>query len=139
MAKDIVSNKYDWVAGMATGAKTLTVNVTDATGATASSSIILNVQNSQAELGVKLSAATISPKARVTDTLTASATGGAGNYRYTFVIRNNNTGAAAVLTSSQVSNIYKWNSGPAGSKTLTVIVSDSKGATASSSMTIVVK
>ena len=67
------------------------------------------------------------------------AAGGAGNYRYTFVIRNNNTGAAAVLTSSQVSNIYKWNSGPAGSKTLTVIVSDSKGATASSSMTIVVK
>ena len=139
MAKDIVPNKYDWVAGMATGAKTLTVNVTDATGATASSSIILNVQNSQAELGVKLRAATISPKARVTDTLTASATGGAGNYRYTFVIRNNNTGAAAVLTSSQVSNIYKWNSGPAGSKTLIVIVSDSKGATASSSMTIVVK
>ncbi len=44
MAQDIKSNKYDWVAGMAKGEKTLTVTVKDKNGKTATASVDITVK-----------------------------------------------------------------------------------------------
>ncbi len=63
-----------------------------------------------------------------------SISGGNGGYKYTFIITNNDTGKSATLAKDQLSNHYSWYSSGAGSKTLTVIVTDKNGSTASAAI-----
>ena len=137
MAKDIVSNKYDWKVSSATGTKTLTVKVTDAAGKTASSSVVLTVTG-KSNLSVTLAVPT-TITAKTTNSLVALATGGNGAYRYTFRIKDNATGKTAALTGSQTSSLYNWYAGVTGTKTLYVDVTDASGNKATSSAVVTVK
>ena len=137
--KDIyqVGNVYNWNAGPA-GSKTLYVDVTDGTGAKATASVNVTVKKS--DLAVKLTAASTTPKANAVNVLTATPSGGSGKYTYTFRIKNNVTGKTATLKEvDQVGNIYNWNAGPAGSKTLYVDVTDSTGKKVTASIDVTVK
>ena len=66
--------------------------------------------------------------------MNVSVSGGNGGYKYSFIITNNDTGKSATLVASQLSNHYSWYSSGAGSKTLTVIVTDKNGSTASAAI-----
>ena len=139
LANGQTSREYSWNSSKA-GTKTLEVTVTDSNGAKATSSINVNVVNpAAAPLSVKLVAEKTTVTAKTVDKLTATATGGSGNYKYTYMIINNQTGKSATLASNQIGNIYNWNSSAAGLKTLIVTVTDSKGNVATSSTVITVK
>ena len=137
LATNSTSKTYNWTAGTAAGTKTFTVKATDSKGKTATASTTVTVQ-AASNLSVKLAASsTVAPN--TTATLTATAAGGSKSYKYTFIARDNATGTTSVLASNQTSNVYKWNTGAIGSKTVSVVVTDSKGATASSSVNVTVK
>ena len=112
--------------------------MTDGTGAKATASVNVTVKKS--DLAVKLTAASTTPKANAVNVLTATPSGGSGKYTYTFRIKNNVTGKTATLKEvDQVGNIYNWNAGPAGSKTLYVDVTDSTGKKVTASIDVTVK
>lgn len=67
-------------------------------------------------------------KARETTTLTATVTGGAGNYTYKFIVHNEQTGEWFKIRDFTSSNTCDWYTGVAGNKTLYVDVKDSSGA-----------
>ena len=125
MAKDIKSNKYDWASGAA-GTKTLNVTATDSEGQTAKASISIVVNAKQtSNLKVTLKAKSTIVMPNEIDKLSAEATGGAGGYKYTYKISVGT--ATKTLATNQTSKDFYWNSGKVGNKTLTVIVTDSKG------------
>ena len=126
------SSEYIWKAG-STGTKTIYVDVKDECGAVATASV--NITVVPITVNLQAQKTTIAPQ--TTNILTAAVAGGnQKNYKYTFRIKNNNTGKTATLSSNQTSNTFKWNSGSAGSKTLFVDVTDGTGTKATASVTI---
>ncbi len=134
LASNSSSNKYNWTAGTSAGTKTLTVKVTDSKGktATASQTITVKAGTNSLNVSLKLNSKVVQPN--VVDMLKATATGGSGSYKYTYKITVGST--TKVLAENRTSNEFTWNSGKAGKKTLTVVVTDSKGAKATASVNV---
>jgi len=127
------SNTYSWTTtGYSTGNHTLGLTVRDNTGATATTSRTVTVQN-----GTPLTASFTSPTQGATVsgtvTVTMAASGGTAPYTYTLTIDGTQVASGASTT-------YGWNTGAyaAGSHTLGLTVRDSTGATATGSITVTV-
>ena len=138
LAQNITANTFNWNSG-SVGNKMLTVIVTDTDGKTTSASVNVIVQKKEVPLTVTLSAEKTTVNSKATDLLTAKAAGGSGNYTYTYIITNNDTGNTGFLAQNQKSATYRWNTGLAASKTILVIVTDTYGNTASASIDVNVR
>ena len=67
-------------------------------------------------------------------TIKADAKGGTAPYKYTFTVKDNASGSAYTFAEDQDEDSCAWHPGPAGEKTLTVVVTDSEGETAEASV-----
>ena len=122
------SNTYTWTAGSA-GNREFYVEVRDSAGnVVRSSAAAVNVTAASRPLLItgKASASNVITGTKVT--ITGTASGGTGNYTYSFLIHNKDTNAWSRLTSSFVSsNTYTWTAGSAGNREFFVEVKDSTG------------
>ncbi|PYO45310.1 MAG: hypothetical protein DMD84_28925, partial [Candidatus Rokuibacteriota bacterium] len=127
------SNTYSWTTtGYSPGNHTLGLTVRDNTGATATASRTVTVQN-----GTPLTASFTSPTqgATVSGTVTVTMAAGGGTAPYTYTLMIDGTQVA-----SGASTTYGWNAGAyaAGSHTLGLTVRDNTGATATAGITVTV-
>lgn len=120
------SNSLTWNAG-STGNRDFYVEVKDSTGKVVRSSAI-NVQT------IEKNVLDIVGKSNLTDTtvgtkvvITGEASGGSGNYTYSFLICNKDTGAWYRFSGFQASNSLVWTAGSAGNKEFYVEVKDGTG------------
>ncbi len=127
------SNTYSWTTtGYSPGSHTLGLTVRDSTGAIATTSLTVTVQN-----GTPLTASFTSPTQGATVsgtvTVTMAASGGTAPYAYTLTIDGGQVASGASTT-------YGWNTGAyaGGSHTLGLTVRDNTGATATASITVTV-
>jgi hypothetical protein len=127
------SNTYSWTTtGYSPGSHTLGLTVRDSTGAIATTSLTVTVQN-----GTPLTASFTSPTQGATVsgtvTVTMAASGGTAPYTYTLTIDGGQVASGASTT-------YGWNTGAyaGGSHTLGLTVRDNTGATATASITVTV-
>ena len=134
LASNKTSNEFSWNSGKV-GNKTLTVTVTDNKGNKASASTKVEVTDKKLAVIISAKYTTVSPN--TIDRLQAKADGGRGLYSYTYIIKSGNK--SLTLAEGRYASAFDWNSSKAGKKTLIVIVKDQAGATATSSMDILVK
>ncbi len=125
----ITSNTYTWTAGSA-GTRVFYVEVTDGSGKTVRSSGVKVTTKSET---IALSATS---KANATSTVvgdkvtfTATANGGSGSYKYSYIVYNKTTGKWARLKDKITSNTYTWKAGSEGTREFYVDVTDSTGKT----------
>ena len=122
------SNTYTWTAG-STGNREFYVEVKDSTGKVVRSSAIgVQVTAASKPLAItgKTSAANVTVGTKVV--ITGTATGGSGNYTYSYLIHNKDTNAWTRLTSTfKNSNTYTWTAGSAGNREFFVEVKDGTG------------
>ncbi len=136
----IVSNTYTWTAGSA-GTRVFYVEVTDGTGKTVrSSGVTVKTTAPAKDLAITIKANATSVVKGDTVKFTATATGGTGSYKYSYVVYNSTTGKWARLKDKVSSNTYTWTSGNAGTRVFYIDVTDATGKTVrSKGITVVTK
>ena len=106
------------------------VEVTDAAGNKVKSAgitvtVTKPVDNLKAT--AKVSATSVSKGGTVK--ITATATGGAGSYKYSYIVKNTTTGKWSRLKDNSTSNTYTWTAGSTGTRVFYVDVTDKNGKT----------
>ena len=118
------SNTYTWLAGSA-GNREFYVEVKDGSGTVVRSSAIkVNVTNKN-QLTVLASATAASIAVGKTVLVVGTVSGGSGNYTYSYLIQNLDTGAWCRVTNFIDSNIYAWTAGSIGNRAFYVEAKDS--------------
>ncbi|HEV8583703.1 MAG TPA: Ig-like domain-containing protein, partial [Methylomirabilota bacterium] len=128
------STTYSWnTGGLANGNHTLGLTVTDNTGATATATRTVNVQNGPPPLTASFTAPAAGATVSGTVTVTMAASGGTAPYTYTLTVDGTQVASSGSTT-------YSWNTtGVAdGSHTLGLTVTDNTGATATATRTVTV-
>ena len=124
----IASNTYTWTAGSA-GTRIFYVDVTDESGTTVRATGI-TVKTTSAQ--------TLSVTAKVSDTnvtvgdsikLTASASGGSGSYKYSYIVHNTTTGKWSRIKDKITASTYTWSAVSAGTRIFYIDVTDGNGNT----------
>ena len=119
-----------WLAGPkgADKGKTIYVTVRDARGDTVSSALNVKVSNSDLEVVSITSSLGKTLNASDYTTLSATVKGGTSPYKYTFQVKNNDTGKWWTIQDGKTSSSCRWYAGPgAGSKTIFMTVEDKNG------------
>ena len=123
--KDI---SYTWTAGSA-GHREFYVEVKDSTGKVVrSSAVAVNVVKTEVPLSIKAKTDTVETTVGKKVIIKAEATGGKGEYTYSYLIYNKDTDKWARLTPKFVKDAsYTWTAGSAGRREFYVEVKDSTG------------
>ena len=130
------SNTYTWTAGSA-GTRVFYVDVTDASGNTVRcSALTVKTVANELKVTAKASAKNVSVDGEVT--FTATATGGQGSYKYSYIVYNKDTGKWARLADKVSSNTYTWKAKSEGTREFYVDVTDASGNIVRSSVMTVV-
>ena len=134
----ISSNTYTWKAGSA-GTRVFYVDVTDASGKTVRSAAMkVTTQSQKLTVTAKASATVTEVGGKVT--FTATAKGGSGSYKYSYIVYNETTGKWVRLEDKISSNTYTWIAKSAGTRVFYVDVTDASGNTVrSEALTVVTK
>ncbi len=123
------SSTYTWTAG-STGTRVFYVDVTDATGKTVrSAGVTVTTKEITTALSATSKASATSTVVGDKVTFTATAKGGSGSYKYSYIVYNKTTGKWARLKDKSTSNKYTWTAGSAGTREFYVDVTDSTGKT----------
>ena len=128
----VSSNTYTWTAG-SKGNREFYVEVKDGSGTVKRSSAVIVVTSEENELAItgKSSAQTVQKGKTVT--ITGTASGGSGDYTYSYLIHNTDTGAWSRVSGFVSSNTYTWTASSAGNREFYVEVKDGKGTVVRSS------
>ena len=127
-SKFVKDASYTWTAG-STGQRTFYVEVKDSTGKVVrSSAVAVNVVKTEVPLSIKAKADTAETLAGKKVTIKAEAAGGKGDYTYSYLIYNKDTGKWYRLTPKFVKDAsYTWTAGSTGHREFYVEVKDSTG------------
>src|SRR5213594_2250024 len=129
------STTYSWnTAGYSNAAHTLGLTVRDTTGATATASRTVTVQNGGPALSASFTSPADGATVGATVTVGMAASGGTAPYTYTLTIDGSQVASSG-------SNTYSWNTAGYGNAahTLGLTVRDTTGATATASRTVTVQ
>ncbi len=124
----ISSNTYTWTAKSA-GTRVFYVDVTDSTGETVRCQGLTVTTDKDIQLTATSKASVTSTVVGDKVTFTATAKGGSGSYKYSYIVYNKTTGKWARLKDKITSNTYTWKAGSAGTREFYVDVTDSTGKT----------
>ncbi len=126
----ITSNTYTWKAGSA-GTRIFYIDVTDGSGKTvrATGITVKTTKTSTEELKVTSKASDTSITVGDSIKLTATATGGSGSYKYSYIVYNKTTGKWARIKDKITSNTYTWKAKSAGTRVFYIDVTDGSGKT----------
>ncbi len=125
---NVTSSTYTWTAGSA-GTRVFYVDVTDSTGKTVRSAGITVKTTAPTVLKVTAKASATTVEKGKTVKFTATATGGSGSYKYSYIVHNTTTGKWSRLKDNVTSSTYTWTAGSAGTRIFYVDVTDSTGKT----------
>ena len=135
------NNTYTWTAG-SEGNREFFVEVKDSTGKVVRSSAV-NISVKAAASNMTVVAGTSVAQTSVGNSVVifGSASGGSGNYTYSYLVHNKDTNQWSRLTSSfTANNTYTWKAGSKGNREFFVEAKDSTGKVVrSSAVNIVVK
>ncbi len=121
----INNSSYIWTAGSA-GNREFFVEAKDSTGTVARSSAVNVKVTNPLSITAKANTSKVSIGSRVI--ISGTASGGNGNYTYSYLIHNKDTNQWSRLTSSFTSsNSYTWTAGSAGNREFFVEVKDNTG------------
>ena len=128
LADKKASSTYTWEAKSA-GTRVFYVDVTDASGKTVRTTGITVTTPDKTPLSAvaKASAKNITVNDKVT--FTATAKGGDGSYKYSYIVHNKTTGEWLRLVDKSSSNTYTWTAKSAGTREFYVDVTDKSGKT----------
>jgi hypothetical protein len=132
------STSHPWnTATAGNGSHTLGLTVTDATGASATASRTVTVQNTGAALGAALTSPAAGATVSGTVGVGLAASGGTAPYTYRLSLDGNPVFA---VTTSAATATYAWNTTtvPNGSHTLALTVTDAAGSSAAATRTVTV-
>ena len=135
------NNTYTWTAGSA-GNREFFVEVKDSTGKVVRSSAVnISVKAAASNMTVVAGASVSQTSVGNSVVIFGSASGGSGNYTYSYLVHNKDTNAWSRLTSSFIgNNTYTWKAGSKGNREFFVEAKDSTGKVVrSSAVNIVVK
>ena len=125
------SNRFVWTAGK-TGNHEFYIEVKDSTGEVVRSSAIPVKVTEELSITGKADISTATVNSKVT--ISGTASGGNGNYTYSYLIHNKDTNQWSRLTPSFInSSSYIWTAGSAGNREFFVEAKDSTGTVARSS------
>ncbi len=129
LADSVSTNKHTWKAESA-GTREFYVEVTDGDGNTVRSekvTVTANKVTSGLSVTAKVSATSVSVGNTIT--LTGKATGGAGSYKYSYIVYNKDTKKWARIKDKSTSNTYTWKAKSGGTRVFYVDVTDASGKT----------
>ena len=135
------NNTYTWTAG-SEGNREFFVEVKDSTGKVVRSSAVnISVKAAASNMTVVAGASVSQTSVGNSVVIFGSASGGSGNYTYSYLVHNKDTNAWSRLTSSFIgNNTYIWKAGSKGNREFFVEAKDSTGKVVrSSAVNIVVK
>ncbi len=128
----IAANEYTWTAKSA-GTRKFYVDVTDSTGKTVRTSAVTvkttNNETSGTSLSVTANASDTSVTVNDKVTFTATAKGGSGSYKYSYIVYNKTTDKWSRIVDKSSSNTYTWTAKSAGIREFYVDVTDASGKT----------
>ncbi len=122
------SNTYTWKAG-SQGNREFFAEVKDSTGKVVrSKAVTISAKKAAPVLTVFAGASTYQTNTGNNVTIFGNASGGTGNYTYSYLVHNKDTNQWSRLTSSFIKNsTYTWKAGSAGNRDFFVEVKDSSG------------
>ncbi len=130
------ANKLSWIAGT-TDTRVFYVEVKDSTGKVVRSEGITIKVLASTDLKATVTTSASSVAAGQSVKLTASATGGAGSYTYSFLIYNPITGNWGRLNDFKSANTYSWTASGSGERQFYVDVKDANGTVVRSAVKVV--
>ncbi len=130
------ANKLSWIAGT-TDTRVFYVEAKDSTGKVVRSEGITIKVLASTDLKATVTTSTSSVVAGQSVKLTASATGGAGSYTYSFLIYNPTTGNWGRLNDFKSTNTYSWTASGSGERQFYVDVKDANGTVVRSAVKVV--
>ena len=135
------NNTYTWTEG-SEGNREFFVEVKDSTGKVVRSSAVnISVKAAASNMTVVAGASVAQTSVGNSVVIFGSASGGSGNYTYSYLVHNKDTNQWSRLTSSfTANNTYTWKAGSKGNREFFVEAKDSTGKVVrSSAVNIVVK
>ncbi len=122
------SNTYTWTAG-SKGTRVFYIDVTDSKGTTVRTAALTVVTSEKKALTATSSASATNIVVGDKVTFTATATGGAGSYKYSYIVHNKTTNKWSRLKNESTSNTFTWTAISAGTRVFYVDVTDADGTT----------